>query len=134
MSEQTTEKWGSVLAARQGPADLGTARNGDSRIHILGGFRGGILPQSFGWFAGTRGRGLVPFVPIALGYYNRSNGDIAWPIGYMPDVRATSIRNFAAEEEIVVGSDAWVIFPAYQIGSDAAGKSRNLAAVYKKVS
>lgn len=132
MDEQTTEKWGSVMAARQGSSDLGTARNGDSRIHILGGYRAGFLPQSFSWFAGTLARGLVPLTPIALGYYNRSTGDVRWPLGFMPDVRQGNLRSFAAEQEITIGSDTWVVFPAYQIGV-ATGASRNLAAFYKQV-
>lgn len=134
MDDQTTEKWGVVMGTTQPSANLGTARNADGRIHVLGGYRGSFLPSALGMYAGSIGRGLVPFVPVLVGHWNRTTNDIRWPLGQMEAVAMCSIRNFTAEQEVVVGGDTWVVFPAYQVGASAAGQSRNLAVAYKQVS
>lgn len=137
MAEQTTEKW-AVVMGNQPSANLGTARNSDARIHVLGGFRSSFLnlAVSYGQFAGTSGRGLVPLYPIILAYWDRTADEVYGPLGYMPDVRGISIRSFAAEQEITVGSDTWVVFPAHRRldGGSSAGYSQRQGIAYKQVS
>lgn len=122
MAEQTTEKWG-VCLGNQNSANLGTARNADDRVHILGGYRSTPLNllNNFGQFAGTSGRGLVPLYPILTWYFDRTTGELYSPLGYMPDVRGISIRNYAPEQEITVGSDTWVVFPSHRRSTGGSG-------------
>ena len=137
MAEQTTEIWGVVMGS-QASANLGVARDASARIHILGGFRGGMLnfPLSFGQFAGTTQRGLVPMYPIVLGYWDRTADEVYGPLGVMPDVRGISLKNFASESEVTVGSDTWVVFPSYRrkdVDTSGTGYSMLQGIAYKQV-
>ena len=138
MAEQTTEIWGAVLGA-QSSSLLGVARDASARIHILGGFRGGMLnfPMNFGQFPGTIQRGLVPMYPIVLGYWDRTANEVYGPLGVMPDVRGVSLRNYANESEITVGSDTWVVFPSRRrkdADTSGAGYTMLQGIAYKQVS
>lgn len=137
MAEQTLagEIW-SVVMGNQNSANLGTDRAGNDRIHVLGGFRGGLLAPPFGQFAGTVARGLVPGYPIVLWYWNRTNGHVYGPLGQMPDVRGVSVKNYTAEQQITVGGDTWVVFPSHRRldGAAASAAYTNLQGIaYKQV-
>ncbi len=133
MTEQAgSEIWG-VAMGNQNSANLGTDRGANDRIHILGGFRAGLLVPHFGQFAGTVARGLVPMYPILVAYWNRTNADIT-PLGTMQDVRGVSMRNFAAGDEITVGGDTWVVFPSRKrADAVASGTSVYQGIAYKQV-
>lgn len=136
MDEQTTQKW-AVCMGNQASGNRGTARNGDSRIHILGGFRGGPFVTAFGQFAGTIQRGLVPMYPIVQFYWNRTTGNFQGPLGQMPDVRGINIKNYANEQEITVGGDTWVVFPSYRRKDEStsgANFTMRQGIAYKQVS
>ena len=112
MAEQGAgEIWG-VCMGNQSSSNLGTDRAGGDRIHILGGFRAGPHVTGWGQYAGTVARGLVPLYPIVQYYWDRTANQVYGPLGSMPDVRGISIRNFSAEQEITIGGDTWVVFPA----------------------
>jgi len=136
MAEQTTEKW-AVVMGQQNSANLGTARNGDDRIHVAGGFRGGLFtPPFFGQLAGTLARGLVPIYPIVVSYWDRTANEVYGPLGQMPDVGGVSLKNYASEQEITVGSDTWVVFPSFRrrdVDASGAGFTNLQGIAYKKV-
>ena len=136
MAEQgVNDIWG-VVMGNQNAANLGVDRAANARIHINGGFRGGLFPPLFGQFAGTLQRGLVPLYPIVPVYWNRTTGHVYGPLGMMPDVRGVQIKNYASEQEIVVGADTWVVFPSYRrrdIPAATAGYSERQGIAYKQV-
>ena len=119
---------------RQGPA--GGSKTNEARIHILGGYRAGPVAHPFGQFPGTRLKGNCPMYPIVQHYWDRVTGDI-YPLGQMPDVRGVQIKDFSAGQEIVEGSDTWVVFPsakkAASESSIVAGTSAYQGIAYKKV-
>lgn len=108
-----TSKWG-VCLGNQPSANLGLDRASVARIHINGGFRASMFGSNFGNFQGTFGRGLVPLYPIICTYWNRTTDNVEGPLGVMPDVRGTHLKNFEAEDSITVGSDTWVVFPSHR--------------------
>jgi hypothetical protein len=52
----------------------------------------------------------------------------------MPDVRGFNVKNYSGGDEITIGADTWVAFPIrHKTIVDAIGATRNLGAIYKKV-
>jgi hypothetical protein len=109
------EKW-CVSMGNQASANLGNDRQGSPqpRRHWMGGHRGGLHTKNLGQFRATLARGLCPMYPITSYYWRRSPDEVYGPMGQMKDVRGANIRDFAAGDEITVGSDVWVVFPAAQ--------------------
>lgn len=128
-------KWG-VVMGNQASVNLGNDRAAVARIHILGGFRGGVFAGNLGNFIGTYGRGLIPMYPVVPFYWNRTTGNVHGPLGYMPDCRGVSLANFAAEDTITVGSDTWQVFPSHRYLSSGgtAGFTGFQGIAYKQVS
>ena len=76
---------------------------------------------------------MYPIVPF---YWNRTTNNITGPLGQMKDVRGLNIGNFAEEEEILVGSDTWVVFPTYRktpTTTNVTGYTGYQGIAYKKV-
>lgn len=115
-----SEKWGQIWGTVAGtlPAD----EAGQPKSDIQGGFRSGPVARNFGWISAGAQSGLIPTYPIWLFYRNRAT-NFVYALGSMPDVRGMNIRFFAAEDQITIGSDVWVIFPLQQ---------RTLAAVQER--
>jgi hypothetical protein len=136
MGEQGgSEKW-MVCMGNQASASLGSDRATNARRHMLGGFRAGWFPANFGRFRATVGRAVVPMYPIVPFYWNRTTNNITGPLGQMKDVRGLNIYNFADEEEILVGSDTWVVFPTYRrtpTTSTTTAYTGHQGIAYKKV-
>jgi hypothetical protein len=105
---------------------------------MLGAYRGGVLTKNLNLaFRGTLGRGLCPMAPLIPFYWRRSPDEVYGPLGQMKDVRMMNIANFVAGDEVVIGSDTWVVFPA---GAKSAGDSISgtgftgyLGMAYKKI-
>lgn len=133
-----SEKW-CVVMGNQPSASLGNDRQGSPqpRRHWLGGYRGGLHAKNLGLFRGTLGRGLCPMYPLTSYYWRRSPDEVYGPMGQMKDVRGVNIRDFAAGDEITVGSDVWVVFPAAQKSladtMSGTGFSGYQGIAYKKV-
>lgn len=110
-----SERW-CVSMGNQPSANLGNDRQGSPqpRRHWMGGYRGGLHAKSLGLFRATLGRGLCPIYPIVSYYWRRSPDQVYGPMGVMKDVRGANIRDFAAGDEVTVGSDVWVVFPSGQ--------------------
>lgn len=136
MAEQSLagEIWG-VVMGNQGAGNLGTDRAGNDRIHVAGGFRAGLFPSLYGQFAGTLQRGLVPLCPIVCSYWDRTADEVYGPLGIMPDTRAINLKNYASEQDIVVGSDTWTVFPVLRRTetTSSAGDTGYQGIAYKQV-
>lgn len=128
-----------VCMGTQGSTNLGQDRQGtpQDRIHFLGGFGGGPFERALSQYRGTKQRALNPMRPILPFYWNRTTDNIYGPMGEMPDVRGVNIKNFTAGEEVVIGSDTWVLFPiSRNDGTDTvSGTTRTgyQGIAYKKV-
>jgi len=100
-------KWGQVAGGNSARPD---DRAGEDKIRIQGGFRSGPVANSWGNFSGAALDGLVPMYQIALFYVDEVS-DHAYYLGNMIDVRGLNNRHFTPGEEVVIGSDTWVVFP-----------------------
>lgn len=127
--QAAASKWGLVWA---GSTPTTNDRGGNARVFIHGGFRSGLIANSFARFSASATNGLLPMYPIQLFYRNSTN---VYPIGYQKDVRGVNIKNFSPADEITVGGDTWVLFPTLLKGSTAGttGASRNQGIAYRKV-
>lgn len=108
-----SEKW-LVAMGNQPSANLGNDRQGSpqARGHWLGGHRRGIHALPVGLIRGTINRGLCPMYPLVGYYWRRGTGNVYGPMGQMKDVRGLNIRDYGAGDEIAIGGDNWVVFPA----------------------
>lgn len=118
-------------------ADKGTDRAANARVLVTGGYRAGAMATPFALFRGTRQRGLNPMHPIVPFYWNDVTSDIHGPLGQLPDVRGVNIRDFAPGEEVTIGGDTWVMFPASRKATSDTESSTNYSKyqgiAYKKV-
>jgi len=132
-NEGGSSKW-AINAGNIGSGSLGTDRGSNARIHFSGGFRAGPIARPFGRFSANSSSGIVPGYPLGLFYWNRTNGYKYGPMMFIKDVRGVNIQYFTGGDEITVGSDTWVLFPAYK---KAVGSLTNTSAyqgiMYKKV-
>jgi hypothetical protein len=75
--------------------------------------------------------------PFGLYFFDRTDGRMYGPIGFQKDVRLMSIRYYTGGDEVVVGSDTWVVFPlrikAETSGTQSSGRSGYAGIAYKKV-
>lgn len=114
----------------------GTDRGGNVRYNIQGGFRAGPVAATFGRFQTSQTTGLTAMYPINV-YYDRgvvSSARQWYPLGYMADVRATDMTNYSEAQELTVGADTWVVFPAsYKTATLAASSTAFTGIAYKKV-
>lgn len=131
-----------VCMGNQASGSLGNDRQSTpkARIHVSGGFRAGSHATMFGSFGGLITQGLIPTYPIVVYHWDRDisgsstmSGSIA-PLGAMKDVRGVSLHNFAARDEVTIGSDDWVIFPARKRddGGDLEDSTGYQGICYKK--
>lgn len=107
-NEGGSSKW--ALAWGGGTPSLND-RGGNARYFVQGGFRGGPIASAFARYSGTLLTGLVPLYSIACHYKDPSNARY-YPLGYMPDVRGCHMGAFVGGQEITVGVDTYVVFPA----------------------
>lgn len=130
-----SDKWGAIMGTRS-PSNLSSDvdGNGNPLTLCLGGFRGGPVARAWGQFSpGSNIIGFVPMYPIHCWHYQTSNNR-ARLLGHMPDVRGIEIRNFANEEEVVIGSDTWIIFPSGRRTADnIVYRTYHQGIAYKKV-
>lgn len=121
-------------------ADLGLDRqtNGGgtdtARVLFIGGFRANQFAVDFGQALPSPIQGFVPGYPIASFYWNQSPDTTFGPMGAMVDVRGINIKEFAAAQEFVVGSDTWVVFPSRRKSdvTTTADASVHQGIMYKK--
>lgn len=56
---------------------------------------------------------VTPLHPVHY-FLERGTGGVFSYVGSVPDLRLLNIQNFAAKDEITIGSDTWKIFPLIQ--------------------
>ena len=114
----------------------GTDRGGSVRYNIQGGFRAGPVAATFARFMTSPTTGLTAMYPINL-YYDRglvSSVRQWYPLGYMADVRGIDMTNYSEAQELTVGADTWIAFPAsYKIAVSSTNATKNTGVAYKKV-
>ena len=113
MDNQVASGMYAVCMGNQASVNLGNDRQAapKARLHFLGGYGAGPFARFYSQFRGTKQRSLSPMWPIIQFYWNRTTDDLYGPMSQMPDVRGMNIRNFTAGEELVIGSDTWMVFP-----------------------
>tara|TARA_R110000796_G_scaffold9118_2_gene31325 strand:+ start:780 stop:1772 length:993 start_codon:yes stop_codon:yes gene_type:complete len=123
--------WGNVWGSVGGtPAD-DTA--GNDKATVQGGFRAGPLTGPWGLFSGSKTTGYIPMYSISCFFVDKVS-NFVYLMGWMPNVRGVNIASFANKEEVVIGSDTWIMFPAQQrstVTNDTTTGSMGIA--YKKV-
>lgn len=105
------------------------------RMNFVGGFRANEIARSWGWSLPSPTRGFVGAYPIVTFYWDRDSSPAQFygPMGQMPDVRGVNINQFSAGDEILIGSDTWVIFPTrWKAALNQAGSSQYQGIMYKK--
>ena len=131
-NQTASGKWGVTWG---GGTSAGNDRAGIAREYFSGGFRSGPTQYVFARFGGSAISGLVPMAAIEVWYKNRSLA--RWhPLGYMKDVRGFNVRFWEGSQEVMIGSDPWIVFPT-QRKSDGVGDvfpdTANSGIAYKKV-
>tara|TARA_R110000851_G_scaffold120002_1_gene248074 strand:- start:15571 stop:16602 length:1032 start_codon:yes stop_codon:yes gene_type:complete len=109
LSNQGGLRWGVMCAALQTTLDNDTA--GAERRVVLGTARAGLEVHGLGNMIGNSSSGVVALCPVALYYHDPTLSRVQY-LGHLDDVRTCNTRNFSPGEEIVIGVDTWVIFPA----------------------
>lgn len=127
-SEGGSSKWGVVWA---NSGSQGTDRGANARVFIQGAYRGGPFARALGHFSAGSGSGLIPMYPLGVWYKTGSDVHL---LGFMPDVRGVTIEFFVGGDEVVIGGDTWVMFPAAVKGNATdVGATKNQGIAYKKV-
>lgn len=127
---QGASKWAVVWGG--GATNIGNDRAGNVREFVQGGMRSGPMSFPFAKWSATPLQGLIPLTPIWC-FYRRTNSSpttSVYPLGYMKDVRSINIASHNLGDELLIGSDTWVVFPS---GSKTTGDSGNQGIAYKKV-
>lgn len=126
-----SSKWGVCFVSASGPINNDTG--GNAREGIQGGFRSGPIAGELGKFTGSALTGNVPMYPITIWHRDYTDDRIR-PLGTMPDVRALNIRHFLPRQEVVIGSDTWVMFPfSLKTLDNIVERSYYSGIAYKKV-
>jgi len=126
-------KWAVVMGDHPS-TDLGLDRNGEDRIHVVGGFRGGPIARAFGRFSADSEKGLIPMYPLAEWYWDRTTGEV-YHLGFMKDVRGVNIEYFVAGDEKVIGGETWILFPSLikSVGGTLLNTSAFQGIAYRKI-
>ena len=131
-----SSKWGQCVNSQCDDGDLGTDRDGNSRVRIGGGCRGGFHLSQFGRHLPNLANGFVPLMPMEV-YYARGDGAVdGWYyLGVMPYIGHIHLHGIDVAQELTIGSDTWIAFPMVR-KSYIGGKnqeSQNAGIIYKKV-
>lgn len=120
-----------------GAAWIGVDGNGDDRVLIVGGMRGGFWCQPFAWVGASPLNGFIPLIPIPLAYQVPSTSSPIHYIllGFMSDVRHIQMEDFNPGETVTIGSDTWRIFPGVRkrFLGDNEQETRNMGIAYRQV-
>lgn len=130
--EAGSSKWGNIWGNKSFTTAEPTDDAGNAKVTIQGGYKAGPIAQHFGFLPAGSTSGLVPMYQFAL-FYLEAASTRAYLLGYMPDVRGVNIANFAAAQEVSIGSDTWVVFPDSQKSTSGTNASFNRGVAYKKV-
>lgn len=135
--QPTGGKWGHCVANSTNDVYLGNDRGGTGRIRILGGCRGGVVLRQLGWMLPDLSNGFIPIIPFEVFYHEGYTGSNKnrYYLGRLVNVGHIHLEGIDPAQEITVGSDTWIAFPAVRksnIGSNNQ-ESWNMGIIYKKV-
>lgn len=135
-NQDGASKWGHSLSNRIGDADIGTDRNGNSRIRIGGGCRQGPAVQQYGPYLPNPANGFMPIIPMEVFYNDGENSAEGWYyLGRVANVGHIHLHGIDPAQELTVGAETWMAFPAVR-KSNIGGinqESRNMGIIYNKV-
>jgi hypothetical protein len=126
-----SSKWAVVWGG--GATSIGNDRAGNVREFVQGGFRSGPMSFPFAKWSATPLQGLIPLTPIWC-FLRRTNSaptTSVYPLGYMKDVRAINMRHHNGGDELLIGSDTWVVFPTAT--KNVSGDAGHQGIAYRKV-
>lgn len=111
-------------------------RDGNIRSVIGGGIRKGVSMEQYAWLTPNLTKGYLPIIPIDLWYqgtYTMTNG-LRYYLGRMVNIGMINLTAFDPAQEVTVGSDTWMVFPAVR-KSKVSGdnqESKYIGIIYKK--
>lgn len=133
--QDATSKWGMSGIYNQSPSYIGTDRNGNPKIRLVGGCRSSVALTMLGGFLPDLANGFIPIMPMELYYYRYPSTDGVYYLGNMHNVGHIHLHGIDPAQEITVGSDTWIAFPMVRksnIGNNNQ-ESENAGIIYKKV-
>lgn len=126
-------KWGQVWGYHDNAANIPDDSANEDKISIQGGHRAGPVARNFGWIPSSQSTGQISMYPFVLYYVDIDNSKV-YELASIPDMRGINIRNFAPKQEVVIGSDTWVIYPTSKKSTAITSDYTAYAGVaYKKV-
>ena len=106
---------------------------GETKRLAFGGFRAGPIAMPMGQFRSDLATGHIPMYPLAIFTRDFTN-QFVYFLGNVPDIRGVDLFNFAAGQEVTIGSDTWVLFPQVRRTEDnIVGRTYYSGIAYKKV-
>lgn len=132
-NQEVGTKWGNVWGAPKNNATQPDDSDGDNKVGIQGGWRGGPFGTPWGMFSADKRTGLIPMYSIGCFYLDNVLNH-AYFLGWQADVRGVNIRGIQPKEAIVVGGDTWYFFPASQRDlGNTSGTTAYSGIAYKRV-
>ena len=136
-NQNGSSKWGvcgwGMLSTLPDPAN---DRAGNPRYWIQGGFRDGPVIEQYGWASPSLNDGFIPMMPIELFWADKDavGGRAMYYIGKAPYVAHIQHEGIIVAQEITVGGDDWIVFPAVRkkYEQDDTEESWNMGIMYKK--
>ena len=103
---------------------------------MFGGFRSG-WQSAFADLRASAATGYIPMYPFEIWTHDHGVVDGNRGVYYMgsvPDIRGVDIFNFSPEQEVTVGSDVWIFFPASRRTEDnIVNRTFYQGVAYKKI-
>jgi hypothetical protein len=129
------EKWlhhNGGLTTFTSEANWRDSANEIKRISV-GGFQSGPDAYGLGQFESDVATGHIPMYPLTIWTYDYTNNFVYY-LGNIPDIRGLSIFNFSPGQEVTIGSDVWILFPASRRTEDSIiNRTYYVGIAYKKV-
>lgn len=135
--QDITGRW-ILMGGNAGQSVFTNDRAGNPRYFANGGFRGGPDANALARFESSNATGFNPMYPIKCWWKDQTPKNEYYHIGSMKDVRGINMRFFKGGDEITVGAETWVVFPARYTYSDGVAAGRpsastgNLGIAYRK--
>ena len=133
-SEMWLQCLGGVNPATWDPTDFPDTATFDKQ-QCSGGFRAGPVAWPLGQWRSDVATGHIPMYQFAVFTMGTVTATLsAYFLGNVPDIRGIEIFNFAAEQEVTIGSDTWVIFPmARRTADNVLNRTYYGGVAYRKV-
>ena len=132
--QPANSKWG-TFAAHSSLGSGWSDSNNNVQVRLVGSAPGSTIGSVFNNLPSNAGDGFLPLVPVAVFYIDVTPApDLAYFLGWQPDVRTLNGRNFNPKDEITVAGDTWQVFPhVRKQNTGDRNESRNYFIAYKKI-